>query len=84
VLAAAAGGEHGEALVAVLEAVAIRTGVRAGPPHVGEACDIGDLVEHPCSQQKGPRQLGTAGARDPHGAVEHLPPWTSRVTTSTP
>ena len=71
-LAAVAGGEDGEALVAVLEAVAVRAGVRAGSPHVGEAWDIGDLVEHPRGQENRPRQLGTTGARDPHGAVEHL------------
>src|SRR3954451_13158373 len=53
-----AGGQDGQALVAVLEAVAVRTGVRAGPPDVGEAGDVGDLVEHPGGQKNRPRHLG--------------------------
>ena len=76
-LAAVAGGEDGEALVAVLEAVAVRAGVRAGSPHVGEAGDVGELVEHPCGQEHRPRHL----ARPAH--VTRTPPsstsasWTS-------
>jgi hypothetical protein len=64
--------EDGEALVAVLEAVAVRTGVRAGPPYDGESGDVGDLVEHPCGQENCPRRLGTTSAGDSNGAVEDL------------
>ena len=83
-LAAVAGGEDGEALVAVLEAVAVRAGVRAGSPHVGEAGDVGDLVEHPCGQQNRPRHSAPRGAGEADGAVEHLGVLDFGVTTSTP
>jgi hypothetical protein len=72
VLAAIAGGEDGEALVAVLEAVAVRTGVRAGSPDVSEAGDVGELVEHPRGQENDPREFGATRARDANGTVEHF------------
>ena len=72
VFAAAAGGEDGEPLVAVLEAVAVRAGVRAGPPDLGEAWNIGQLVEHAGGEEQGPRQVRAAGRGDADGAVERL------------
>jgi hypothetical protein len=84
VLAAGAGGENGEALAAVLEAVAVRAGARAGAPHVGEAGDIGDLVGIPVARR-------TVLARSaPRAEMMRTAPsstsasWTSAVTTSTP
>ena len=71
-LAAGAGGEDGEALVAVLEAVAVRAGVRAGPPHLGEAGDVGNLVEHPRGQDDRPGHLRAVGPGEADGAVEDL------------
>jgi hypothetical protein len=61
VLAAGAGGENGEALVAVLEAVAVRAGVRARAPQVGEAGDVGHFVEHPRREEDRPCEVRAAG-----------------------
>ena len=63
VFAAGAGGEDGEALVAVLEAVAVRAGVRTGPPYVGEAGDVGHLVEHARGEEDRPRRGPRRGPR---------------------
>jgi hypothetical protein len=46
--------------------------VRARPPDVGEARDVGHLVEHPGGQENRARQLDTISARNSTGAVEHL------------
>ena len=70
--AAGAGGEDGEPLVAVLEAVAVRAGVRADPPDLGEARNVGHLVEHARGEEHGPRQVRAAGRGDAEGAVEPL------------
>ena len=70
--AAVAGSEDGEALVAVLEAVAVRTGVRTGSPHVGEAGDVGELVEHPRGEEQRARHFGAVRRSDPDAAVEEL------------
>jgi hypothetical protein len=72
VLAAGAGGEDGEALVAVPEAVAVRAGMRAGPPHLGEAGDVRDVVEHPRREDDGPRNVRAAIPGEADRAVEDL------------
>ena len=56
VFAASAFGEDGEPLVPVLEAVAVRTGVRSDPPYLGKARNVGHPVEHARGQEHRPRQ----------------------------
>src|SRR3954454_3649242 len=71
-LAAIAGGEDGEALVTVLIAVAVRADVRAGSPHVSEARNVGELVEHPGGKENRPRPFRTTRRRHANGAVDHF------------
>ena len=73
-LPAGAGGQDGEALVAVLEAVAVRACVRGRAPHAGEAGDVGHLVEHPGGEQDRPRDLDPARRAEPDDAVAHRGP----------
>src|SRR3954452_4879879 len=82
VFAAGAGGEDGEPLVAVLEAVAVRAGVRGGSPDVGEARDVRHLVEHAVARST------VRVSFAPNDEVTRTVPssasaaWTSAVTTS--
>src|SRR3954454_23389729 len=71
-LAAGPSGEDRETLVTMLEAVAVWTRVRAGPPHIVEARDVGHLVEHARGEDDRARQLRGVGPSEADRAVETL------------